>query len=274
MCEDQNGYLYAGVYAHTIRSNPVIYKSIDGGLQWSIITNFLEINTSARHIHCITYDKNNDCLYCLVGEINTLYKSHDGGFHWIDTKLQTGGLFHQKCTAVIPTEHFRILGSDGPYNFEIYLTSDNTHYKTTYQGWAGVIFGFRQSDKTDNLYAFTKLDISVEDSNYWPPVNCNKPFSWLRNNLLDRKDWLIYNLSCKSRFPKDAIRPQHAAILGSNDEGKSWKILYIEQVGTDSNYGFWTAGTFFNGKCSFSLVTRNKNGEKAFTKTIIIDENN
>ena len=87
MCEDLDGNLYAGVYSHSARANPSVYKSTDGGLTWKYIHNFItrgtypgsEYGNSVRHVHCINFNNYDNCLYAAVGEINTISKSSDFG---------------------------------------------------------------------------------------------------------------------------------------------------------------------------------------------------
>lgn len=275
MCEDSDGVLYAGVYSHTIHKRPIIYRSLDNGKTWSSIYNFVNLDQQARHIHCIHYDKYQHCLYCLVGEINTLYQSFDKGETWIDLHLETKGLFYQKCTMITSTPYSRILGSDDKYNAEIYITYDDRNFRVAYQGWAGTIFGFRWSDYTNNLYAFTKIDISVENERIMPPIECHqnmfRVMKWMLKGLAAKKDWFAYYLSCIKRYPFDAFRPQSAAILLSTDLGETWHILAREIVGSESNYGFWTAGCFNNGCCDFGLVGKTTLG-KGYIKTLTIKE--
>lgn len=270
MCEDNEGNLYAGTYSHTVRRNPSIYKSKDGGLTWEIVFNFLALNSEARHIHSISFDPYVCKLYCLVGELNTLYESTDGGVTWKDLKIQTGGLMKQKSARMHPTPTGLLLGSDGAYNTEIYKLNRRNHVKLVYQGWAGTIFGFRRSPNTGLLYAFSKVDASIVEPHYMPPLD-GSVFSWFRAHMLEHMNWLRYYMSCYFRFPQERVRPQSAAILVSDNDGDSWKILFKKRVGSTGNYGFWTAGQFVNNVCTFGLLEQ-KDGKRVFSSVNVVEQ--
>ena len=252
MCEDCDGNLYAGVYAHTIRANPAIYKSVDGGLTWTYLINFNTegLTTNGMHIHSIVYSKWQKALYCIVGEINTIFKSTDGGTTWQNLNITLDA----KGSAMIATEYGVFIGSDGTLLRIDWLHNDDSTHETVFKGWGNTVFAIRRSDVTGILYAFTKIDSSVNNTNIWPPatvltgettieewrqsVSAGSYNTWLKN----------YN-EVLPDFPDDATRPQHYGILVSRDGGQHWEVLdYVLTNSTAAN-GFWCTGQFFNGEC-------------------------
>ena len=275
MCEDGDGNLYAGVYAHTMRNNPAIYKSTNGGVTWEYIFNFNTsgLTTAGRHIHSIIYSEWKDALYCIVGEINTIYKSTNGGTEWVNLNVT----LTVKGTAMLPTPFGIFIGSDGAYNCDIdMLYNDDVTHKRVFRGWANTVFAIRRSDLTGFLYAFTKLDSSVNTLTYYPPVEAiDDPTiieTW-RESVTDEQynAWLDYHNSVVNEYPDDAIRPQHYGILISRDGGESWKPLIRFSCPSTAANGLWTTGYFFNGECLTGRMER-INGTAEILNPLIISE--
>ena len=271
MCEDADGNLYAGVYAHTIRANPAIYKSTDGGLTWTYVFNFntAGLTTNGKHIHTIIFSKWQNALYCIVGEVNTVFKSTDGGTTWTDLHVT----LTVKGSSMLATEYGIFIGSDGAYNCDIdILYPDDTTHKKVYQGWANTVFAIRQSDVTGILYAFTKIDSSVNSLAYYPPVAAltdpDEITAWLASEDATHKaDWQAYYDSVIDIYPDDAIRPQHYSIIASRDGGMTWSPVKAFSCASTAANGCWTTGFFINGEC---LTGRMENGTSI--KPVIISE--
>lgn len=275
MCEDCKGNLYAGVYAHTIRANPAVYKSTDGGNTWAYVFNFKTagLTPDGMHIHTIIYSQWQDALYCIVGEINTIFKSTDG-VNWTD--LHVG--LNAKGSAMCATPFGVLIGSDSAYNCEIdILFNDDATHKTVFSGWANTIFAIRRSDLTGFLYAFTKVDSSVNADSVFPPVTAITDSSaletWKNTSGHNVSAWTKYYNSVIDKYHEDAVRPQHCAILVSRDGGARWEVLkkwsLTVNANNGNNYidGFWTTGFFKNGECLTGRMESN-----AFVNPIVISE--
>lgn len=260
MCEDRDGNLYAGVYAHGTRVNPAIYKSTDGGLTWSYIVNFATngmLSSDARHIHAVSYSKWKNAIYCIVGEVNTVLKSTDGGETWEDLNVTLA----DKGTVLHPTPNGVLIGSDSAYNSSVnLLLNDDSAHVNVFFGWANTIFAIRQSDITGWLYAFTKIDVSVNDTSVFPPATVldaeTETEMWERINTwkgsvstVTYNAWLAYYRSVCESFPQDCIRPQHYGVLVSKDGGATWEVCRAWSVPSTSYYGVWCVGQFANGEC-------------------------
>lgn len=63
-----------------------------------------------RHIHLLIYNPYNFSLYCVVGEVETVFKSSDGGDTWIDLDIRVEDT---KATAMIAVPDGVIMASDG-----------------------------------------------------------------------------------------------------------------------------------------------------------------
>ena len=271
MCEDADGNLYAGVYAHTVRANPAIYKSTDGGLTWTYVFNFntAGLTTNGKHIHAITFSRWQNALYCIVGEVNTIFKSTDGSGTWTDLHVT----LTVKGTCMLATEYGIFIGSDGAYNCDIdIMYPDDTTHKKVYRGWANTVFAIRQSDVTGILYAFTKIDSSVNSLAYYPPVAAledpDEITAWLASGDARYKaDWQAYYNSVIDIYPEDAIRPQHYGIIASCDGGMTWSPVKVFSCVSTAANGCWTTGFFINGEC---LTGRMEN--HASIKPVIISE--
>lgn len=261
LCEDKYGDLYAGVYSHTVHQNPAVYKSTDSGVTWTYLYNFYTAGdtpgTNARHIHSIIYSKWQDALYCIVGEVNTIFKSTNGGSAWTNLDIQ---LDHDKGAAMLAVENGIIIGSDGAYNCAIdILYNDDITHDTVYTGPANTVFAIRQSDVTGMIYVFCKIDSSATSSSYYPPASVlNLSGEELTEAINSWKTsageavaakWQAYHDSVVDLYPEDAIIPQHYAILVSRDGGKTFETLKRWKVNVIEPYGFWATGYFENGEC-------------------------
>ena len=253
MCEDDDGNLYAGVYAHTVRANPAIYKSTDGGITWIYLYNFITSGDTptGRHIHSVIWSKWQKALYTIVGEVNTIFKSTDGGTTWTNLNVT----LTIKGSSMLPTEFGIFVGSDGAYNCKIdILENDDKTHRNVFKGWANTVFAIRKSDLSGMLYAFTKIDSSVNSTNYFPPVEAltdpDVIDTWhedVGDNIYNT--WKSYHDSVVGTYPDDAIRPQHYAILVSRDGGNYWEPLKRFTSSSEQANGFWTTGYFLNGEC-------------------------
>lgn len=284
MCQDNKGYLYAGVYAHTVRANPAIYRSTDGGRTWTYIYNFKTsgICPSGLHIHVIIYNEFDDKLYCIVGEVNEIYCSSDQGVTWkpLGVKLEDG-----KGSAMIAVKDGLIVGSDTAYSCLMSKVYTDLSHKTTGRTWANTVFAIRRSDLTGWLYAFTKIDSSVNVLDYMPPIGAIRDDTMLQNwkdgsygemgGVPPRHlaEWeKMYN-NVKDYYPNDCIRPQHCAILCSKDDGETWQIVYKEERSSKTASGFPTTGYFRNGECLTGITyTDITNNSVQFKNPIIISE--
>ena len=292
MCEDDKGDLYAGVYAHLTRRQPVIYKSHDRGIHWRYIYNFATnanvdipgdwpIVQGPRHIHGITFNEYDNCLYCACGETNTLWKSSDYGFHWEDLKCAG---YEGKPTSVIGVPGGVVMGSDGQWGCAITkVLNDGRIAKLVGKIWASFIFNIRRSDRTGWLYAFARLDNVIQNKGVGtscPPVeamtDANVLEAWINeSNQNVIKEWREHNTYCSKYYPEDAIIPHHGAIMVSKDDGDSWEILRYEDVGTNGSSGFVTAGYFRDGECLTGLVSDNgRESGNIFIQPVVISEGN
>lgn len=290
MCEDDKGDLYAGVYAHLTRRQPVIYKSHDRGVHWRYIYNFATnagvdisgewpITQGPRHIHGITFNEYDNCLYCACGETNTLWKSSDYGFHWEDLKCAG---YEGKPTSVIGVPGGVVMGSDGQWGCAITkVLDDGKTAKLVGKIWASFIFNIRRSDRTGWLYAFARLDNVIQNKGAGtscPPVEAMTDASvleaWIngsKQNMI--KEWREHNAYCSKYYPEDAIIPHHGAIMVSKDDGDSWEIIRYEDVGTNGSSGFITTGYFRNGECLTGLMSDNgRESGNIFIQPVVISE--
>lgn len=258
ICEDADGYLYAGVYCHTKRYAARIYRSIDKGDTWIDYYDFKQILPTGHHVHCITYNPYNNSLYAIIGEINTIIKSTDHGTTWTNLNTVCEG---DKGTAMIATPTGMIIGSDGAYELTMSkLLADDKTVVTCGRVWANTCFGTRRSDVTGWIYAFGKIDSSVNSLMYMPPLEAitdssileswkNGTYSSMEAKPPMLSQWQSYHEKVKGIYPEDCIRPQHFAILVSKDDGNTWEVAYREKVPSTKANGIWCVGTFRNGEC-------------------------
>ena len=166
--EDFEGNLYAGVYGGNgeERVNPSIYKSTDGGLTWFHLVNLSYMAPGGKHIHAIQYNPYDNKLYCVVGEINKLLRSADGGVTWEDTKctLELG-----KGFAMQMVSDGILLGSDINYVSGISKVYGDLTYKTVARTWFLAWPTIRVSDLTGNIYAFSRIDEGMTELSAFPP---------------------------------------------------------------------------------------------------------
>lgn len=274
MCQDKKGYLYAGVYSHSVRYNPAIYRSTDGGITWTYIYNFITsgVCISGHHIHVIIYNEFDNKLYCIVGEVNEIYCSEDNSVTWnpIGVKLEDG-----KGSAMIAVKNGLIVGSDTAYCCLMSKIYTDKSHKTTGRMWANTVFAIRRSDVTGWLYAFTKIDSSVNSTDYMPPIEAITDAqvlqNWIDSSPLYLSDWQKMYDNIKDYYLEDCIRPQHCAILCSKDDGETWEIVFKKFVTSINPCGFPTTGYFRNGEC-LTGSTVNVDGSLKFTNPIIVSE--
>jgi hypothetical protein len=251
MCEDCDGYLYAGVYCHSVRYAPRLYRSTDGGTTWVDYHNFLPDSPGARHVHCIEYNQYNNALYCILGEVNTVYKSTDKGNTWTDLNTPCEDA---KGTTLTPVKDGIIIGSDSAYECIMSkLYSDDITVKSKSAIWADIVFAVRVSDVTGWIYAFCRVDSSVNVTDYMPPLNALTSASalenWIESDPSHLSDWEEYRERVKDFYPDDSIRPTHFAIQRSQDNGETWEVIYRESIPGTNPDGVISAGWFKNGEC-------------------------
>lgn len=284
MCEDSHGALYAGVYAHSMRANPGIYKSENGGISWTYICNMITDGFvpatsrfgNAMHIHCIIYNEFNNALYCIVGEVETVFKSTDGGANWEDLHILVED---EKGTTLIAVPDGILIGSDGIHEGVISkVYSDDRTVRTVGKMWHGEFFGMRRSDVTGWIYAFTKIESTIGNSTIYPPVDANTDANALAawkesasaSNVIA---WEKYNEWVSKHYTHDAIHPTSAAILVSRDNGESWEIIYKKdtEYGTGIGPGIFCVGYFKNGECLCGMAS-DVNGAKVFVNPVVVSE--
>ena len=277
MCQDHSGNLYAGVYAHTVRANPAIYVSYDNGVSWTYLFNFNfnGVTSGGMHIHSVIYNEFDDTLYAIVGEINKVFYSKTNGTSWFDMKVQADSV---KGTALIGTKNGLLIGSDGAYQGIFTKIDSNGHsHKCVGIFYANTIFGFRRSDLTNRIYAFGKIDSSIYNENNYPPSSAiadpDEIETWASTHQFGYNRWKQYSDAVKDYYPNDSVRPLHAAILMSDDEGETWQTIYQHSLdeSNDLPCGFWTAGQFRNGECVFGLVD-NVDGSAKFVNPLVLTE--
>ena len=274
MCEDDNGYLYAGVYQNQEPWNPAIYRSKDGGNTWNYLFNFRTsgLVPDGHHIHFVDYNPYNRKLYVTVGEHNQVFESSDHGETWssLDVVLED-----EKGTSILPVNNGLIIGSDSAYSCCMHKVYPDGTFRVCGRLWANVVFGIRKSDITGWLYAFTMLDASVDSLEYMPPIDAINDSSvlssWIESKPSHIEEWKKYNNMCRDYFPEDSVRPQHCSILISKDSGETWEILYKEKAGLHSGSGFPVIGQFRNGEC-LCAFKKNENGNGIYSNPIVISE--
>lgn len=284
MCEDSHGALYAGVYAHSMRANPGIYKSENGGISWTYICNMITDGFvpatskfgTAMHIHCIIYNEFNNALYCIVGEVETVFKSTDGGATWADLHILVED---EKGTTLIAVPDGILLGSDGVREGVISkIYSDDRTVRTVGKMWHGEFFGMRRSDVTGWIYAFTKIESTIGSTTVYPPIEANTDAAALAawkesasaSNVIA---WEKYNEWVSKHYTHDAIHPTSAAILVSRDNGESWEVIYKKDTdyGTGIGPGIFCVGYFKNGECLCGMAT-DVSGSKVFVNPVVVSE--
>ena len=287
MCEDAEGYLYAGVYAHSYRRNPAVYISANNGVTWTYRYNFangiLSLDkyvAQARHVHCINYNEYDKCLYAAVGEINTIVRCQDLGVTWQDLGVIC---YYGQPTYVLGVKDGVVIGSDGHYSCGVSkLYADMKTVKLCGRTAPGFIFNIRRSDLTGWLYAFTRIDNILQDPAKCPPIAAKTDAAALQNwkdNVADPgwlNLWTLYNQWAAKYYPDDAIRPEHAVILVSRDNGDTWEVLHYQKVSNNnaSICGFITVGYFRDGECLAAVLESEPDTESGmvFTQPIVVSE--
>lgn len=289
MCEDAEGRLYAGVYAHSMRDNPAVYRSSDNGVTWEYAYNFVtndsmnddNYGTNVRHVHCINYNEYDRCLYAAVGEVNTIMKSSDASETWVDLHISCA---YGQPTYVIGVKDGLLIGSDGHYSCGVSkLLTDGKTLKPCGRTAPGFIFNIRRSDVTGWLYAFTKIDNYNGDITKMPPVEAITSAAALEawktdanTNKKYLKEWEDYNEWASVYYPEDAIRPMHTVMMVSRDEGDTWEVFKTMECGQNNSLisGFMTVGYFRDGECLVGccLPIENTTSDKEFVKPYIISE--
>lgn len=112
ICVDEKGSIYFGEYSlNKERQYPIsLLKSDDGGLTFYKVFSF--VKRTIRHIHFITYDYFEKCLWLGTGDNDNecfLMKSVDGGHSW-----QTIGSGNQlwRAIGICVTERYLFWGTD------------------------------------------------------------------------------------------------------------------------------------------------------------------
>ena len=287
MCEDSDGNLYAGVYAHSYRRNPAVYVSSNSGASWRYRYNFAngvlsldKYSAQARHVHCINYNDYDKCLYAAVGEINTIVKSSDWGATWQDLGVIC---YYGQPTYVLGVKDGVVIGSDGHYSCGVSkLYSNMKTVKLCGRTAPGFIFNIRRSDITGWLYAFTRIDNILQDPEKCPPIEAKTDPAALQ----DWKDnvaapgwlglWTLYNQWATKYYPEDAIRPEHAVVLVSRDNGDTWEVMHYQKVSNNnaSICGFITVGYFRDGECLAAVLESEPDTEigMVFARPIVVSE--
>lgn len=155
--DDSSGYIYAGIYSLNTINNAKIYKSIDGGDNWTEVYD----GGAWRHCHAIEIDKSNNYVYAAFGDsgsTNKTYRSTDGGVTW--NTIINGSIPYQ-YTAILATSNYRFFGSDQSGYGTILRTSDDNTTETVLNTHYQNVFFLRQSDITGWIYAGFKLDPSA-----------------------------------------------------------------------------------------------------------------
>lgn len=288
LCEDEKGHLYAGVYSHSVRANPAIYRSLDNGLTWFYQHNFIMNGTlpesvygfnAARHVHCVNFNPYDCCLYAAVGEVNTIVKSSNHGATWKDLHV---ACYYGQPTYVLGAKDGLVIGSDGHYSCGVSkLMTDGKTMKLCGRTAPGFIFNIRRSDLTGWLYAWTRIDNIVENDDRCPPYEAIDDVSayneWVENaDPTVLRFWNSYHEWAEKYYPEDARRPQNAVIMVSKDEGDTWEVINKVKVSQNkaSICGYITVGYFRDGECLAGLLKPINGTEsgKAFVEPVVISE--
>lgn len=260
MTEDESGNLYAGEYS-IANANPKVYKSSNGGTTWSLIYNFTDILPDGRHIHWIEYSPWHKALYCIVGEVNTVLKSVDGGATWTNLNV---ALSNGKGCGAITTPNGIIIGSDSDSVLTFHrLENDDQTARLIGKFWANMCFSIRRNNLTGDLYAFGDIDVSAREAVNYPPLSVlslSDPMMGVEqwhSDLVSQygstlgdayyNKWLKYYNATKDKYPDDAIVPHHYGVFISRDGGLTFDVL--KKFETSEAGGINNAGLFFNGEC-------------------------
>ncbi len=202
MTEDNDTNLYVGEYSFgdTTEKCAYIYKSINGGIDWSVVyndsdSNNITSNFGGRHIHKVKFNEYNNCSYASVGDflnVSKIIKSCNGGGNWSiirnDTKSNILGMEF--------TPNYRIFGEDeasSTVTSNIYRTSDDTNYENV-----------------------LNLTLGVENCNFW-------------RSTKDNNGRVYFITAC--------LANNYSGVYVSGNEGNSWnRIGYIRNVGDSKGY--------------------------------------
>lgn len=267
--EDSKGYLYAGVYSHTVRDRAVLYKSTNDGTTWTEVYNFTAHDANTDHIHCLYYDKYSDALYVALGDgsATPVARSKDEGVTW--TQVCTG---ITQITAITSTPTHRIFGTDIPYACKIYTTSDDVNFTVRHDSWYQNVFGFRVSDKSGYLYAWTMVEQSDVANYNFPSLeavtNPSVLAEWVAGS--HNPEWDAYYARFSTESPTNAIKPSQATILRSKDGGLTWSVIYT--FSTSLANGMWYASNFKNGELLIDRSDYVAGVSKTFIRPIVISE--
>jgi hypothetical protein len=287
MCEDRHGYLYAGVYSHTKRPNPTIYCSKDGGNTWYIACNTLHEGYAKHlpmdegepmHIHCVFYNEYNDTLCALIGEINDMFVSNDFGESWSRANVR-----HEdyKDTVGIAVPDGIILGNDHYHEGIITKFYADGRIKTVGKLWHAEFFGLRKSDVTGWIYAFSKIETSINNNiTAFPPYAAINDQAVLNEWLSQRTEgeirrWEMYKDYVEAHYDHDYIHPINAVIMVSKDNGESWEVIYKFDTSEGGEHrsgpGIFCVGYFRNGECLCGITKGGADGLH-FVNPVIISE--
>ena len=288
LCEDEKGWLYAGVYSHSKRANPAIYRSTDGGVNWFYQHNFIMNGTlpettygfnAVRHVHCVNFNPFDCCLYAAVGEVNTIVKSSNHGTTWQDLHV---ACYYGQPTYILGVKDGLVIGSDGHYSCGVSkLMTDGKTIKLCGRTAPGFIFNIRRSDLTGWLYAWTRIDNIVANENQCPPYEAVDDIDayneWVSNAPASTlRFWNPYHEWAEKYYPEDARRPQNSVIMVSKDEGDTWEVINKVKVSQNkaSICGYITVGYFRDGECLAGLLKPIDNTEsgKAFVQPVVVSE--
>lgn len=289
ICEDENGFIYAGVYSHSIRANPAVYRTVSAfSDRYYYQHNFIMNGTlpesrygfnTIRHVHCINFNPFDNCLYAAVGEANTICKSSTHGSTWEDLKV---ACYYGQPTYVLGVKDGLVIGSDGHYSCGVSkLMSDGKTMKLCGRTAPGFIFNIRRSDLTGWLYAWTRIDNIVADITKCPPPEAIDDIDayneWVENApAAILRFWDLYHEWALKYYPEDARRPQNVVIMVSKDEGETWEVFNKVKVSQNnaSICGYITVGYFRDGECLAGLlkpIDKTESG-KAFVEPVVISE--
>ena len=286
MCEDSDGYIYAGVYSHSVRANPAVYQF--NGSTWIYIYNFIMNgclpsskygSNTVKHVHCVNYNPYDGKLYAAVGEVNTIVKSDNKAASWTDMEVPC---YYGQPTYILGSPDGLVIGSDGHYSCGVSkLMTDGKTMKLCGRTAPGFIFNIRRSDLTGWLYAWTRIDNIVANEDECPPYEAIDDIDayndWVANAPASTlRFWNPYHEWAEKYYPEDARRPQNAVIMVSKDEGDTWEVFNKVKVSQNkaSICGYITVGYFRDGECLAGLL-RPINGTESgisFVQPVIISE--
>jgi hypothetical protein len=125
--EDSSGNLYAGEYENRPLSKFRIWKSTDGGANWSLVYYRHDTTEKNQHVHDLRIHPGTGYIYATIGDgiDDKMLRSKDSGATW--TVVLTGG---QQLLAMAVLGNYVYVGSD--------VVSSNTIYRFTDDGSATI----------------------------------------------------------------------------------------------------------------------------------------